>query len=75
MQFILDFLNAITTAISTAFNFMVDMVNDLVYFLGLIGKFVTEIPNYFSWLPPQILVLFISAITLLAVLRLIGRSE
>lgn len=43
------------------------MMSDLVYLVGLTGKFLAQIPAYFSWLPPQLVTLLVTIFAIIVI--------
>lgn len=74
MQVIVNFLKAIGTAISTAISFLVSIIQDLVYVAGLVGSTVAKIPSWFSWLPAEVLVIFVALLAVVVIYKIMGRD-
>lgn len=74
MDALLQFFQGIGTAITSIFDFIFSMVSDLVYLVGLTGKFLAHIPSYFSWLPPQLLTLLVSIFSIVVLYKIFGRE-
>lgn len=74
MQIIIDFLNGIGSAISSAFNWLVGTVQDLAYVAKMLGQFVVSIPGYFAWIPSEALVIIIIIFGVVVIYKLIGRE-
>ena len=70
---IIDWVAGIGEAISSAFDFFVGFLADLVYLVQLTGKMIAQIPSYFSWLPAPILGILITAVSVAVVFKIIGR--
>ena len=73
MNALFSWLGGLGSAVSGAFEFLLDLVLDLVYVVQLIGRFVRLIPVYFSWLPPQLLAIIVVAISVAVIFKIIGR--
>lgn len=73
MNALFSWLGGLGSAVSGAFEFLLDLVLDLVYVVQLIGRFVRLIPVYFSWLPPQLLAIVVVAISVAVIFKIIGR--
>lgn len=74
MDAILQFFRGIGDAIVSIFDFIFSMVGDLVYLVGLTGKFLAHIPSYFSWLPPQLLSVLLSTFAIVVLYKVFGRE-
>lgn len=56
-------------------DFIVSMIGDLVYLVGLLGDMLTTLPAFFTWLPAAVGSLLMVTFTVLVVLRILGRSK
>lgn len=74
MQAILDVLKSIGEFFSTVINFVVNMVQDLVYVVELMGMTIAKIPQYISFLPSSVVSIFVVALTLIVVYKILGRD-
>lgn len=74
MDALLKFFEGIGTAITSVFDFCFSMVSDLVYLVGVTGKFLSHIPSYFNWLPPQLLGLLVSIFAIVVLYKIFGRE-
>lgn len=74
MNALLDFLKGIGNAIVSVIDFVMGLFEDLVYMIKLLGQVVLNIPNYFSWLPPQILALVVLIISIVVIYKILGRE-
>lgn len=74
MQVIIDFFKGFADVITSLVDFVIGMVEDLVYVITLLGEFATQIPAYFSWLPEEALVLVVSGIGLVVIYKVLGRE-
>lgn len=74
MNALLDFLKGIGNAIVAVIDFVMGLFEDLVYMIKLLGQVVLNIPTYFSWLPPQVLVLIVLIISIVVVYKILGRE-
>lgn len=74
MQAVVDFLSGIGDVITSLFSFVIDFIGDLVYLVKLTGKFLSEIPNYFSWLPAPVLAIVIIIFTVVVLYKILGRE-
>lgn len=74
MQSILDFLKGIGDLIAGAIQFVIDFFADVVYVIQLTAKFFAQIPEYFSWLPAEILIVLILIFTVVVLYKVLGRE-
>lgn len=75
MGAIIDFFQGIGNALVSLVNFIVDLVSDLVWFVGLIGEMIPVMPAFFTWLPAGLATILGSCIAVVVVLRILGRSD
>lgn len=74
MDAILQFFGGIADAVGAAFDFLVGLISDLVYLVQLTGKFLAQIPVYFSWLPAELLTLIVLIFTIVVLYKVLGRE-
>lgn len=74
MQALITFFEGIADAITSAFSFLISIVEDIVYFIGVLGWTIAQVPVYLSWLPGSLLALLTILITVVVVCRVIGRD-
>lgn len=73
MNAIISFLGGLGTAISGIFDFLLDIVFDLVYVVQLLGRFLGMIPTFFGWLPPELLAIVAAALSIAVIFKILGR--
>lgn len=71
---IFDFLEGLWTLVSSVYDFVVGFFEDVVYIIQLTAAFVAKIPDYFSWLPPEALVLVVSIFAIVVIYKVLGRE-
>lgn len=69
-----SFLEAIGDAILFGIQYLVDFMSDIAYVIRLTGEFVADIPQYFSWLPSQIVAIIVSLFGIVVIYKIIGRE-
>lgn len=69
-----SFLEAIGDAILFGVQYLVDFMSDIAYVIRLTGEFVADIPQYFSWLPSQIVAIIVSLFGIVVIYKIIGRE-
>lgn len=74
MGAILDFFKGIGTAITSIFEFVIGLFQDLIYMIKLLGQVVFNIPAYFSWLPAGVLSLIVVIIGIVVIYKILGRE-
>lgn len=74
MAGLFDFIAGIGTAISALFNFVVSLIQDIVYMVQLTGKFVAQLPQFFTWLPDAVQILIGITFSIVVVYKVIGRE-
>lgn len=74
MQTIVDFLTSIGNVIVTAYEFLVDTINGLVYVVRILYYFVSNVPLYFAWLPPEFMTIVVMIFSVAVVYKILGRE-
>lgn len=74
MQAILDFFVGIFEVISSLIQFVIDFIGDLVYVVQLTAQFVSNIPNYFAWMPAAIVSIIVSIFAVVVIYKVMGRE-
>lgn len=74
MQTIIDWLKNIGGMISSMFDFVIGIVEDLAYVAGLLAEFVLQIPDYFCWLPEEALAVIVTIFAIVVIYKLLGRE-
>lgn len=74
MQAILDFFAGFVDLVTSLFDFVVGFVSDLVYVIQLTGIFLSEIPNYFGWMPSAYVTLIVTIFSIVVIYKIIGRE-
>lgn len=74
MNAVISFFQGIGNAITSAFDFVVSLISDIVYMIQLTGKFLVQLPRYFSWLPPQISALLLVLFAIVVIYKILGRE-
>ncbi len=55
-------------------DFVVGFFQDLVYMIKLLGKFILELPMYFSWLPDQLVATLLLIFGIVVIYKILGRE-
>ena len=69
-----DFFLGFADVISSLIDFVISLVEDIVYVVKLCGSFVVKIPDYFSWLPASVLALIITIFSIVVIYKILGRE-
>lgn len=73
MDSIFGIIELIGSLLTGTIQFLVNLVLDIVYVVQLGVEILTSIPLYFSWLPPSILALLVTFVTVAIILKVAGR--
>lgn len=74
MQAIVDFLSSIGSAFLAGIDFVVSFFEDLVYIIQLTGKFLAQLPIFFSWLPAPVVSVLLTTFAIVVVYKIAGRD-
>lgn len=55
-------------------DFVIGIVEDLVYIVKITAVFVAQIPNYFAWLPGPLLVIIVAIFAVVVIYKILGRE-
>lgn len=69
-----DFFLGFAEIISSLVDFVINLIQDIVYVVKLCGSFVAKIPAYFSWLPASVLTLIITIFSIVVIYKILGRE-
>lgn len=74
MNVLIDFFKGVGQAITSVIDFVISLFQDLIYMIKLLGQVILNIPNYFSWLPSDIVTLIFLIISIVVVYKILGRE-
>lgn len=74
MRSLIKLIKNIGKIITTVIDFVISFFQDVVYVVQLTGKFLAEIPNYFSWLPGGLLTILIVIFSIVVIYKVLGRE-
>lgn len=74
MASIKEYIIQIGEFIGSAFDFIIDFFEDIVYVIKLTGEFVLGIPDYFSWLPAEAVALIVTIFGIVVIYKVLGRE-
>lgn len=74
MAELLEFVSGIADGVLALIEFLGDMVTDTLYVVQLTGSFVASIPDYFAWLPSEVLAVLVSIFAIVVLYKILGRE-
>lgn len=74
MDAVISFFKGIGNAIIAVFDFIISFFQDLIYMIQLLGKFLAQLPSYFSWLPSEILGSLLLLFSIVVIYKILGRE-
>lgn len=74
LETIKDFFLTFGEVFMSITNFLIGLIEDIVYIVKLVGTLVLNIPYYFSWLPESILVLVVGIFAIVVIYKVLGRE-
>lgn len=74
MTALINMLKGFFSTIGSVIDFIIDFFADLIYVIGLLGKFILEIPSYFTWLPGTVLAILITTFSIVVIYMILGRK-
>jgi len=74
MQAIIDFITGIGDGLLAIVDFLGGMIEDILYVVQLTAAFVLKIPDFFDWLPPELLAIVVSLFAVVVVYKILGRE-
>lgn len=74
MQAIFDVIKGIGQFISSLVTIVVKVLEDLVYVVQILLASIPKIPTYLSFLPSAVLSLFVGALSIVVVYKIVGRD-
>lgn len=74
LSFISDVLSSIANFFVSVWNFIINLIEDIVYVVKLAGEVIGEIPSFFTWMPPAVLALLVALLGIVVVYKVINRD-
>lgn len=74
MQSIYNALLSFFDLIGSLVEFIIDMIKDLVYVIGLLGEMIAKIPQYIGWLPSNAILLITTVFSIVVIYKILGRE-
>lgn len=69
-----DYIVQIGEFFGSIFDFVIDFFEDIAYVIKLTGEFVLKIPDYFSWLPVEVVALIVTIFSVVVIYKVLGRE-
>lgn len=69
-----DLFSTIGEYISTAWTFLVDFFKDTFDMIKLVGETVSKLPQYFTWLPEELLSILLVLFGVVVLYKILGRE-
>ena len=69
-----DLLVGFANTVKSLVDFVVGIIEDIVYVVKLTGGFVAKIPQLFSWLPTPVVALFVTLFAIVVIYKILGRE-
>lgn len=74
MRSLIKLIKNIGKIITTIVTFVISFFKDLVYVIELTGKFLAQLPSYFSWLPTELLTILLVIFSIVVIYKILGRE-
>lgn len=74
MGAIVDFFTGIADAVAGVIDWFAGFLADAVYLVQLTGKFLAQIPSYFSWMPPEMVSMIVTIFGIVVLYKILGRE-
>lgn len=74
MQALIDFFKGFAEIISSLVNFVIGIVQDLLYIIQLLGSLIIKIPEMIGWLPSACITLTATIFAVVLIYKILGRE-
>lgn len=71
---IFEVVSKIGEFLTTAWDFVVGLIQDTLDMIKLVGETVTKLPDYFSWMPDYLLASLLVIFGVVVVYKILGRE-
>lgn len=71
---IFDAISKIIEFLNTIWEFITDFLKDTFSMIKLVGETVAQIPDYLSFLPAEIVAVFVSIFSVVVIYKILGRE-
>lgn len=69
-----NFLKGIGSILTSIANFVLGLIEDLLYIVELIGQVVANLPLYFSWVPDEVYAALALIFVIVVIYKILGRE-
>lgn len=73
-EFISNLLQNIANFFSSVWDFILNLINDIVFVVQSLAKVVATIPQYFGWLPTGVLSVLLMIFAVVVIYKVMGRE-
>lgn len=73
-EFIGNLLQNIADFFSAVWDFILNLVNEIVFVVQSLAKVVSTVPQYFGWLPAGVLTTLLLIIGVVVIYKIMGRE-
>lgn len=74
MKAVVKAIKGLVQAVEILIDFVVDLFEDLIYMIELLGEFIVNIPTYLSWLPAPVIAIIVTIFSIVVIYKIIGRE-
>lgn len=74
MKEIVSALENFFDVITNLVDFVFGIFEDLLFMIQLLGKFIVNIPSYFSWLPAPFVSVIVVIFSIVVIYKILGRE-
>ena len=71
---IASFFEGVIYAFTTIFDFIGDLLNDVLFVVENVGNAIHNLPTYLAFLPASVVSLFMSGAAIIIVYKILGRD-
>lgn len=75
MAVVIEFFSTLGKAIVGAFEFFVDMIQDLVFMVKLLAEILPAAPAFMTWLPAGLAYMIALTLSVVVIFRILGRGD
>lgn len=71
---IVEFFKGFIDVITSVVDFVISLVQDIVYIVKLCATFVAKIPSLFGWLPTSVVTIIVMIFAVVVIYKVLGRE-
>lgn len=71
---VFDWLGGLTDLLWSLGQFVIDIILDLVYVVGLLGSLIIKLPDMIGWLPSACISLTVTTFGIVLIYKILGRE-